>query len=74
MSDFFRQAKDKLTGDTNVANDHLKKLSSKYLHDEADAEEKKAKNNEAYSKLIGAGQKHSTATTIDKEQNSSSSK
>lgn len=71
MSDFFRQAKDKLTGDTNVANDHLKKLSSKYLHDEGDEEEKKAKNNEAYSKLIGAGQKHKSGG--DKEENSSNS-
>ncbi|QLL32880.1 hypothetical protein HG536_0D04020 [Torulaspora globosa] len=62
MSDFFKQAKDKLTGDTNVANEHLKKLSSKYQPTAEEQLQTRERNEQAYSTLIGAGQKHKDAS------------
>lgn len=61
MSDFFKHAKDKLTGDTNVANEHLKKLSSKYQPSVEEQLQTRERNEQAYSTLIGAGQKHKDA-------------
>lgn len=51
MSDFFQQAKDKLTGDTNVANEHLKKLADKYPVNTEEQEQARARNEQAYQSL-----------------------
>ncbi|SJM81731.1 uncharacterized protein ZBIST_0089 [Zygosaccharomyces bailii] len=54
MSDFFRHAKEKLVGDTNVPDEHLQRLSSKYLLPEQDAQKIKSKNSESLDSVVGA--------------------
>lgn len=68
MSDFFKQARDKLTGDTNVANEHLKKLSSKYQPTEEELRQSREHNEQTYSPLVGAGQKHRDAGKRDQDE------
>lgn len=61
MSDFFRHAKEKLIGETNVADEHLKRLSSKYLQPDQDRGQNKCKNTEALDNMVGvAGKKAAT--------------
>lgn len=54
MSDFFRHAKEKLVGDTNVPDEHLQRLASKYLMPEQKAQQNKSKGGEALESVVGA--------------------
>lgn len=57
MSDFFRHAKEKLVGDTNVPDEHLQRLSSKYLLPEQNAQKTNSKNSESLDSVVGSGHK-----------------
>ncbi|GAV54569.1 hypothetical protein ZYGR_0AN00370 [Zygosaccharomyces rouxii] len=61
MSDFFRHAKEKLVGGTNVADEHLQRLSSKYLQPEQDYIQGNSKNTEALDNLVSTAAGKSTA-------------
>ncbi|GAV49656.1 hypothetical protein ZYGR_0P03020 [Zygosaccharomyces rouxii] len=62
MSDFFRHAKEKLVGGTNVADEHLQRLTSKYLQPEQDYMQSKSRNTEALDNLVSVAAGKSTAT------------
>lgn len=51
MSDFFRQAKERLVGGTSVADEHLQRLSLKYLQPEQKYMRGKSKDTEVVSSL-----------------------
>lgn len=62
MSEFFRHAKEKLVGGTNVADEHLQRLSSKYLQPEQDYIQRKSKNTETLDNLVSTAAGKGTTT------------